>query len=209
MQNKRTIVLVEVALCVALAAVLNFAAIRLPVNIAGGSVSLTMLPIAIVALRRGWTAGLVAGTVFGLLDLLMEPTILFPAQVLMDYPIPYLLFGGAIGAFSSLYNKFATATNSNESKLHLGKSLAIVICAFVVGGLLRYASHVASGVLFFAEYAGDQNAVLYSLIYNISYLAPSLIASAACALILMPILTKAFPPLTSKPSSESFSQISE
>ncbi|MDR3307697.1 MAG: energy-coupled thiamine transporter ThiT, partial [Coriobacteriales bacterium] len=53
MRNNNILVLVEVALAVALAAVLNLLAARLPINIAGGSISLSMLPIAVVALRRG------------------------------------------------------------------------------------------------------------------------------------------------------------
>ena len=36
----------------------------------------------------------------------------------------------------------------------------------VVAGILRFLSHVFSGVFAFAEYAGDQNPWIYSLGYN-------------------------------------------
>ncbi len=42
---------------------------------------------------------------------------------------------------------------------------------------------VLSGVVFFAEYAGDQGALAYSLIYNISYLGPECLICVVVTLI--------------------------
>ena len=42
---------------------------------------------------------------------------------------------------------------------------------------------VLSGAVFFAEYAGEQNAWIYSLVYNISYLGPDCLVCSAVALI--------------------------
>lgn len=190
MRNTRILILVEVALAVALSAVLNLLAMRLPINIAGGSISLTMLPIIVVALRRGVVAGAAAGALFGFLDLLMEPFILVPAQVLLDYPVPYLVLGLGIGLFSTAYGK--TLEPKEKGSAIITGSVLIVI-ATLVGWVLRVISHVLSGVLFFAEYAGDQNVWLYSIVYNLSYLTPSLIASLVLALILLPVLAKAAP----------------
>jgi thiamine transporter len=191
---------------VALSAALNFMAMRLPINIAGGSISLTMLPIAVIALRRGALIGATAGAVFGLLDLLMEPYILVPAQVALDYPVPYLLFGLGVGLFSA-YRKAASGVagggasaaaasggaSGNTAAARARTNPARIIAALLTGGTLRLVSHLLSGVLFFAEYAGGQNVWLYSLTYNVSYVAPSLIASAVCALVLMPILDRSVP----------------
>jgi thiamine transporter len=209
MRNTRTLILVEVALAVALSAVLNLLAMRLPFNIAGGSISLTMLPIVIVALRRGPLAGLVAGAIFGFLDLLMEPFILVPAQVALDYPVPYLLLGLGVGIFAPLYQRLTSKAKAatpaatppstpapSEAATHPGtvlQSSAVAVLAVLFGGTLRYLTHVLSGVLFFSEYAGDQNVWAYSLIYNISYLGPSLAASLVCALVILPILAHAVP----------------
>jgi len=197
MQNNRIQTIVEISLCVALSVVLNYVSIRLPFNIAGGSISLTMLPIAVIALRRGLFAGTAAGTVFGFIDLFMEPYILVPAQVALDYPVPYLLFGLGVGVFAGLYRSGQNSTDRQDGagtspRFSFMRSLITVIAVFS-GGCLRFFSHVLSGVLFFAEYAGEQNVWLYSLVYNISYLGPSVVATLLCALVLLPILDRAVP----------------
>jgi thiamine transporter len=187
MRNPKFVILAEVAIAIALSVALNFVAMRLPINIAGGSVSLTMLPIAVLALRRGAGAGALAGLVFGFLDLMMEPTIIHWAQVLLDYPVPYVLFGAGVGAFSALFNK---AMSENK----VAFAIAILVFAILIGGILRYAAHVASGVIFFADYAPvGESAIIYSLVYNISYLLPSLVGSGVLAAIILPVLTKVVP----------------
>jgi thiamine transporter len=210
MRNTRILILAEVALAVALAAVLNFLQIRLPINIAGGSVNLCMLPIAIVALRRGAVAGAVAGALFGCVDLILEPYVLVPIQVILDYPAPYLLFGLGVGLFSPLYRKAAEKDEHRVTGRFIARSTALIILAVAVGGILRYIPHVLSGVFFFAEYAADffvenpgllqpgsttagLNVWIYSLIYNILYIAPSVIGALICTLVIMPVLAKAVP----------------
>jgi len=188
MRDKRIVVLVEVALAVALAAVLNMIQARLPINIAGGSISLTMLPIAVVALRRGALPGFAAGFIFGSLDLLLEPFIVHWIQVFMDYPFPYAFFGLGIGLFSSPYLKSAQGV-----PVQLMTASLIAAGAIVVGGLLRLATHIISGVVFFAEYAGGENVWIYSIVYNASYLVPSLVGTLIVALILLPVLATAGP----------------
>jgi thiamine transporter len=210
MRNTRILILVEVALAVALAAVLNALQFRLPINIAGGSISLAMLPIAVVALRRGPLAGSIAGVLFGLVDLALEPYILVPVQVILDYPAPYLLFGLGVGLFARMYQRAAAKDERRVTGGFIAASSVIVVAALVVGGLFRYVPHVLSGVAFFAEYAADffadnpslqqagsvtagANLWIYSLVYNIAYLAPSVIGSLICALVVMPVLAKAVP----------------
>ena len=248
MRDRRTRVIVDVALAVALAVALNMLALRLPINVAGGSISLTMLPIAVVALRRGVLAGALAGTLFGCIDLLMEPFILVPAQVLLDYPLPYTLFGAVVGLFAGAYNRAqlrmtkrahpaagiagserqktrqenrpaalspttiqanteqgagegeksspeanTQAAQTGNLALGLAGSSIWVVLAVLLGGAARYFTHVLSGVLFFSEYAGGENVWLYSLVYNVSYIAPSLICSLVGALVLIPVLAQALP----------------
>jgi thiamine transporter len=210
MRNVRILILVEVALAVALATVLNVLQIRLPINIAGGSINLCMLPIAVVALRRGPFAGMVAGALFGCVDLLLEPTILFPLQVILDYPAPYLLFGLGVGLFSDIYRKVAEKDGRQVTGLFVAQSSGVVIVAVLVGGVLRLASHVLSGVLFFAEYAADffveypsllqagsaaagLNVWIYSIVYNLLYMVPSIIGALICTLVVMPVLARAVP----------------
>ena len=217
MRNTRTLILVELALAVALAVVLNFVQIRLPINFAGGSVNLSMLPIAIVALRRGVLAGAIAGTLFGSIDLVLEPYILVPIQVLLDYPVPYLLFGAGVGLFSETYRKAAARDEHRVTGSFIAKGSVIIVIAGVVGGLLRFISHVLSGVFFFAEYAADFfadnpgllqagpadmgiNVWIYSVIYNFPYITLSLVAVLLCTLVVMPVLAKAVPVHTTRKS---------
>jgi thiamine transporter len=221
MRSTRILILVEVALAVALAVVLNFLQIRLPFNVAGGSIQLSMLPLAVVALRRGPLAGAAAGALFGLIDLILEPFVLFPLQVILDYPAPYLLFGLGVGLFSGLYRRVVEADERHATRAGAGgragatgvfvaRSTIIIVGAVIIGGLLRLVSHVLSGVLFFAEYAADffaehpgllqagpidagVNAWIYSIVYNLLYIIPSTIGALACALIVMPVLAKVVP----------------
>jgi len=205
MRNNNILVLVEVALAVALAAVLNLLAARLPINIAGGSISLSMLPIAVVALRRGAGAGFVAGLVFGALDLLFEPFIVHWAQVLLDYPLPYALFGLGAGLLARPYRALFTAqptsapapaaqpTPPTNPSTWLSLGSLVIAASVVVGGLLRLVTHILSGVVFFAEYAGGENVWVYSIVYNASYMLPSIIGTLIVALIIVPVLAKAVP----------------
>jgi thiamine transporter len=208
-----------VALAIALAAVLNFLQIRLPINIAGGSINLSMLPIALVALRRGVLSGMVTGTAFGLLDLLFEPFVLMPIQVVLDYPLPYLLFGLGVGLFSGLYNRYALQTGRRVTGRLLAQGSLIIVLALVVGGALRLVPHVLSGVFFFAEYAADffasapallgagpvdagLNVWVYSVAYNATYVVPSLVCVGVCLLVIAPVVAKAVP--VRKPDAQSF-----
>ena len=84
MRSDRIRLLVETALTVALCAALNFWRIKLPWNIAGGDISLAMLPIFVLALRRGLVPAMIAGLVWGTLDFLYEPYAVAPIQVLLD-----------------------------------------------------------------------------------------------------------------------------
>jgi thiamine transporter len=49
--------------------------------------------------------------------------------------------------------------------------------------------HVVSGVLFFAEYAPEgQPVILYSVIYNATYMLPSALVCGAAAALVLPAL---------------------
>ena len=71
----------EISMAVALAAILNFLPLwRMP---QGGSLSLEMLPILIIALRWGAVPGMMAGAVYGLVQLALGPFIVHPAQLIL------------------------------------------------------------------------------------------------------------------------------
>lgn len=152
-------VLTEVALAIALAVVLGFVKVfQMPF---GGSISLEMIPLILLALRQGWRIGVLAGAVYGLLNLAIEPFVVHPVQVLFDYPLAFAALGLA-GLFPP-----------NARGLVVGTVVAVVA---------RFACHCISGVVFFASYAPEGwNPYVYSVAYNAAYLLPSLLIAVAVA----------------------------
>ena len=168
---KDTRVLTEAAISVALAFVLGlFVLFKMPF---GGSVSLEMIPLILLALRQGWKVGVVAGAAYGLLDLAIDPFVVHPVQLLLDYPLAFGVLGLA-GLFKPTVRGAV-----------LGATVAV---------LARFSCHFLSGVVFFASYAPDGwNLLLYSAAYNAAYLAPSLAIAIVVVVILLKALEAAQP----------------
>jgi thiamine transporter len=159
-------VLAEVVAMVGLAGVLELIPfLQMP---EGGRVTLAaMVPIFIVALRRGPRAGFLAGIAFGIVVLVEEPFVYHPVQFLLDYPLAFGSIGLA-GFFRNLRWPW----------------LPTVGVAVGIGG--RFVCHFISGLVFFASYAPTgMNPALYSAIYNALYLVPELIISEVVAGILV------------------------
>ncbi len=161
----------EIGVAVAISTVLNFLPLfKMP---QAGSVSLEMLPVLLIALRWGGKPGLMAGVVYGFIQLVVNPYVIHPVQMLMDYPLPYMMLGIA-GFFSVRKN--------NGNDINYTK----VFFALLTAGFARFVIHVLSGVIFFGSYAPEgQNVWAYSIVYNGSFMIPSLIL---CYIILVVIL---------------------
>ena len=179
MRNDRTLIMVEIALSVALAVVLNFLKpIQLPY---GGSVSLVMLPIIVIALRRGVLVGILTGALYGVIDAQIDPYVVHPVQYLLDYPVAYALVGLA-GFGRALWVKAVVDGRMRRA------AWTVVLPSVAIGALGRYVAHVVSGFVFFGEYAPEGQPVLaYSMIYN-SFVLVSAAACFAAALVLLPAL---------------------
>ena len=164
-------VLTEAALAIALAFVLGLIKVfQMPM---GGSISLEMIPLILLALRQGPLVGIVAGAAYGLLDLAIEPFIVHPVQVLLDYPLAF----GALG----LAGFFQPTVRG-------------AILGTVVAVLARFICHFISGVVYFASYAPEGwNVYIYSAAYNAAYLIPSLIIAVVVVLVLLRALEVAQP----------------
>lgn len=194
MRSQRTRILVEIALSVALSAVLSMLAVRLPINFAGGTISLSMVPILVLALRRGVLPGVIAGALFGFVDYLIEPFFVAPMQVLLDYPLAFGAVGLA-GLGSALFRR-AYATSPSRAALW-------AVPFIVLGGAGRFAAAWVSGVVFFGQNApAGQPVWLYSLVYNLSYIVPSIAICIAVALVVLPAVEFAVPTV-SRPAGSS------
>lgn len=164
MNNTR--VLVEVAILVAMAFVLEFAFSFLPAMPQGGRVSISILPLVVIAWRNGPLAGVIGGVVYGLLNLMLDGVLYHWGSFFLDYTVAFGLIG--LVGFIKRYTRDNVIT------------FAIAIIA---GYLLRFFSHVLSGVLIFYEYAGDQNVWVYSIVYNATYLLPALILTVLVGVV--------------------------
>lgn len=174
MRNSQTKKLVEMSILVAVAFVLDYlsgiySGWFWPF---GGSISLSLVPLAIIAFRYGVVAGFTSGFIMGLLQLLTGAYILHPIQVLFDYPLPFAVLG-----FTGL---FASKVNTTQQTTR-----TFYIClATAVASVARYACHVISGAVFFSEYAGAKNPWIYSLGYNAPYVLASYLLSTLVLVIL-------------------------
>jgi len=157
-------VLAEIAVMVALATVLSMIKIfQLP---QGGSITLgSMIPILFVALRRGVKVGVLTGMIYGLVQLIIDGYIgvYNPVSLLLDYPIAF----GALG-LAGFFRKLPL----------------VGVYAALTG---RYLAHFVSGVVFFWMWAPEGwSPVLYSAIYNLSYILPEMAISAFILSIVLP-----------------------
>lgn len=147
-----TQIISRIGLAVALATILNMIKLfQLPM---GGSVTLaSMVPLILIALIYGPEIGFLTGFVFGIVDAILGGYIVHPMQLLLDYPLAYMMIGLA-GYFK---NKI-TPRN--------------IIIASILAFLGRFICHYLSGIIFFGSYAIEKgkSPYIYSLTYNGSFL---------------------------------------
>lgn len=161
--------LTEIAIAIALVAVLsNIRVYKLP---QGGSITAgSMVPIFYIALRWGTRWGMLAGVLAGIVNYMLEPFFVHPIQWLLDYPVAF----GALGLAGLLPR--------------------IPAAGIVLGGAGRFLSHFISGVVYFASYAPKgTNPVVYSALYNGSYMLPEVIISIVLTVLLLRSLRRLEP----------------
>lgn len=155
--------LTEGAMAAALGALLGSLVLyRLP---QGGSVSLGgVLPVLVVALRRGPRVGFLAGAALGVLNFLVSPSaVVHPVQPVLDYPVAFAVLGLA------------------------GFLPGRPVTGAVLGGLGKLSCHVVTGALFFSSYAGDTGLSpwTYSMAYNTSVVVPDLVVATGLIALLV------------------------
>ena len=162
------------AICMALSTVLSM--IRLYKLPQGGSITaVSMLPLILFSYAYGAGPGLTLGAIYGILQCVLDPQFYSFPQFVLDYPVAF----GVIG-LAGLCGKMLDS--------RVGLSLGTVIAC--VG---RFIASVASGVIFFAEYAPEgMSPMVYSLGYNGSYMLPECIITVVVAVIVGPRLVKEF-----------------
>ncbi len=136
----------------------------------GGSITLlSMLVICLPGYFFGLGAGLLTGVAYGVLQLLIDPYVLYPMQLVVDY----LLAFGALG----LSGLFTNAKNG-------------MIKGYITAVLGRFVFAVISGWIFFGAYAWEGWAPLpYSLAYNAMYIFSE--AAITVIILMLPAIKKA------------------
>ncbi|MFC5591930.1 energy-coupled thiamine transporter ThiT [Sporosarcina soli] len=174
MERQKLQLLLEVAILGAVSFVLDKIGFSLP---QGGSITLSMLPIIVMAFRWGMVGGMLTGFVSGLLQLAMGGYVFNAIQAALDYFVAYTLVGVAAVTLGWLLYSKKTGQK--------GSMVTAIVIGTVIGGALRYLIHFIGGIVFFGSYAPEGQPVwIYSLVYNGSYMVPSIILSAVVASIL-------------------------
>ena len=147
------------ALAVALGAITLF---RMP---QGGSVTpFSILPLFLAAYYFGVPRGILVGVAVGLLNLLINPFIVHPVQVLLDYPLAF----GAV-ALGGVFR---------------GWGKKCLIPGYLTGVFCRYVFAVLSGAVFFGSYAPEGfSGLTWSLWYNLTYLGAEAVLTIIVLLI--------------------------
>ena len=142
------------AVCIAMSFALSY--LKLWEMPYGGSVTIaSLLPLMIYSYMFGVRKGVFAGAIYGLLQVIQDPWILHPAQLLLDYPIAFAGIG-----LAGMFRSVRALDKTPQVKFLLGA---------LIGSAIRYLSHLFSGVFAFGQFAADygfESDWLYSLTYN-------------------------------------------
>jgi thiamine transporter len=152
-EHKNPQILAEVAIFTALATTLSMIVVYVMPQ--GGSITLaSMVPIIWLSLRRGPKIGITTSILYGIIQFMLLPYAINPFQVLFDYPLAFAMLG--LAAFF-------------PHKPILGSTVAIAG---------RFVMHFISGAVWWATiYAPNIDPIVYSSVYNCSYLLPELVVS--------------------------------
>ena len=188
MKKTNTLFLAEVAIFGALAYLLDLLAgvLSLKFWASGGSISISMVPIFIMAFRWGLKGGFISGLILGMLQIMIGPFYgVQIVQIMLDYIIAFAGLGIA-GIFA---NQVTNAVKQDNVR----KIFLYVTLGSFIGCLIRFLAHYAAGVIFFGHFAPEGQPVwLYSLLYNGSYMLPSFIFATIVTILLIRTVPRIF-----------------
>ena len=187
--QNREITVAEIAedgILIALSFGLNF--VKIPVGATGGSINFQMLPLMLIALRRGPASGLICGgLLYGFLTCLTD------GYGFATFPFDYLVGFGSV-AIVGFVRPFVFSASAMSSEKLTVKAIVIGEVAILVAGLLatlvRFAGSTASSMLLYGyDFAAAAE-------YNAVYIP----VTGACAIVALMLLyvplvkvQKAFP----------------
>lgn len=132
---------------------------------AGGSISLVLVPIIVMAYRWGLKGGLLTGFIVGSIQIIWAGSgAVYPFQTVLDYVVAYTLVGLAGVFFKKIYSL------EKEAKLYY------INLGIFLGASLRTLVHIISGLIYFIDLSdGLMPAIVASSVYNLGYMVPTTI----------------------------------
>lgn len=184
MKNSKTRTLVEGAVMLSLAIALSFITPFQRLLPFGGSITLmSMLPVCVFSIRNGIAKGLSVSFLFAAFQLFQGAVrdgvfgwglsaSMLVGCVMFDYIIPFTVIG-----FAGIFRKYGM-------KGWISGSVMVMV--------MRFASHVMSGVVIFAATGKiwdsldfvAENKYIYSLVYNGAYMLPEILLTTLGAVVL-------------------------
>ena len=163
----------EIGIFVSFAFVLDLPLFKIKVVANGGSISLIMLPLILLSLRKGFFKGFIgAGIVFGLVSCFID------GYGLITYPLDYLLGFGSL-AVVGLFRRFIIG----KEKLHWTNYLFLFLATLLAMTLRTFASTLSGIFIYGLDFVS-------SLVYQLTYMGPSFGVVMAILLILLYPLNK-------------------
>lgn len=160
--------IVESAMLIALAIVFDLQGLKIQIGNGGGSISLTMVPLFVLALRVGFLKSFIGiGVIYGLITCLID------GWGIVYFPLDYLLAYGSISLIGLFKNIILDKNEKFEGILFL--ILSTLICL-----ILRMIFHTISSMVFYD----------YSLVAAIAYNGPYVFVSGAATLVMLLLLYK-------------------
>lgn len=156
----------ETAMLIALAIVLDVPLLKIKIGTNGGSISLTMIPLFILALRIGPLKSFISiGIIYGLLACLLD------GEPAFSIPFDYVLGYGAISIAGVFKNKII------KEKITIS-GVFWMIFSIILACTTRLIASSISSVLFY------EVTFIQGLIYNTLYIGPACIISLIVMIIL-------------------------
>ena len=167
----------------------------------GGSVTLfSMLPILVLGYMYGTRWGLLCGTVYGVLQMVLGATTTQAFLGLVGWTVPvmaardYIVAFMVLGLSGILKNKFKNQTTAFVLGIVVAVSLRL-LCHFASGWILwgSYAQGFFEGLsnsfgnFMLSSFDGQLLACMYSIVYNGAYMIPELIITLVGALAIISV----------------------
>ena len=163
----------EIAIFVSFAFVLDLPLFKVKIVANGGSISLIMLPLILLSLRKGFFKGFIgAGIVFGLVSCFLD------GYGLITYPLDYLLGFGSL-AVVGLFRKFIIG----KEKLTWFNYVVLFLVTLLAMSLRTMASTLSGIFIYQLDFVS-------SLVYQLTYMGPSFGVVMAVLIILLYPLNK-------------------